>query len=698
MTQLVVADVAVEFGATTLFEKVSFTVAAGDRWGIIGRNGSGKTTLFKLLTGQLAPSRGQVARAPGVKVTLLEQHRDFGPDVRTIWDAVAGAFADLQQLEQSLHDQAANLEHDHSEAALERYGRDMERFERDGGYTWHARVDQVLEGLGFDPEASKTRELARLSGGERGRVGLARQLAMPGDVLLLDEPTNHLDLETATWLESYLKGVEQTVILVSHDRAFLGAVVDHVLHVENGTMTPYTGSYEAFIRQREERRLAQQRQFDKQSKVIAAQEDYIRRNIAGQNTKQAKGRRKILARTPRLSPPPGAEDVMALRLESAHRGGDQVFVADRATLAVPAPAVGDASPAANAGGNGDARPAERVLIRDFTARLTRGEVIGFLGPNGAGKSTLLKAMTGERETLKAGSLRLGDSISWSYYRQDLTQVPFGKTLYDVIQDLRPTWERRMVQGHLGRFGFSGDEVLRKADTLSGGERARVALAMMMLTRANLLILDEPTNHLDVESIEALEDALDAYDGTIILVSHDRALLRALSTQVWVLHEGRVHAFEQPFLEWEETGGETMLRERAAGSAAASDAERARLAAEARQRQRDAELVERAREEEKRERQAGAEQRRGADRDQRRQARDAQKRLEQAERRAHQLEERVGALQAQLDDAALYATPDGIERAGTVARELDAARAELEAALEAWSAAGEALELLGGAPA
>jgi ATP-binding cassette subfamily F protein 3 len=676
VTQLALSDVGVEFGATTLFERVTFTVAAGERWGVIGRNGSGKTTLFRLLTGQMQPSRGQIARQPGLRVTLLEQHRDFG-DAKTVWDAVAGGLAELRALERSLAEQAAAMEHDHSEAAMERYGRDLERFERDGGYTYHARVDQVVEGLGFDPEEAKVRGLDKLSGGERGRVGLARQLVLPGDVLLLDEPTNHLDLETARWLEGYLRQTDRTVILVSHDRAFLSAVVDHVLHVEAGTMTPYAGSYEHFVAQRTERRLVQQRQFDKQGKVIAAQEDYIRRNLAGQNTKQAKGRRKLLARTPRLSPPPGEEDVMSLRLEVAQRGGDQVLVADKATLAVRNP-----------------DKTERVLIRDFTARLTRGEVVGFVGPNGAGKSTLLKAVVGERGPLAAGSLRVGDSIQVAHYRQDMGQVPFGKTLYDVIQDLRPTWERRLVQGHLGRFGFSGDEVLRRADTLSGGERARVALAMMMLSRANLLILDEPTNHLDVESIEALEDALEGYEGTVLLVSHDRALLRALATQVWALHDGRVHAFEQPFDEWEAEGGEERMRARAATpntAAAAGAAERARLEQEARARQREEERQLRLREEEKRARQEAGGAKRAADRDQRKLSREAERRLERAEREAQRLEAEAAALQAELDDPALYASPDGVQKAKGLSARHDAVRAQLERALEEWAAAGEAAE-------
>jgi ATP-binding cassette subfamily F protein 3 len=663
MTQLAISNAGVEFGATTLFKDITFTVAAGDRWGVVGRNGTGKTTLFKLLTGELQPSKGQVVRQPGVRVTLLEQHRDFG-GATTVWEGVAGAFHGLLALERSLAEQADALAHTHDEAAMERYGRDLERFEREGGYTYAARVDAVLDGLGFDPDVSRTRLLSTLSGGERGRVGLARQLVLPGEVLLLDEPTNHLDLETTRWLEGWLKGTDRSIVLVSHDRAFLDAVVDHVLHFEGGTATPYAGGYQAFVAQREERRLAQQRQFEKQSKVIAAEEDYIRRNIAGQNTKQAKGRRKKLARMPRLSAPIGEEAVMALRLEIADRGGDQIVVADKASVGVP-----------NEAGT-------RVLIESFTGRLTRGEVVGFIGPNGAGKSTLLKAIVGETAPL-GGRLHVGDSIRTAYYSQNLSQLPLDRAIYDVISDLRPTWERRLLQGHLGRFGFSGDEVQRKVGTLSGGERARVALAVMMLSRANFLVLDEPTNHLDVESIEALEDALDDYEGTVLLVSHDRALLRALATQVWVLHDRRVTVFDGSFEEWETASKE---REHAAAVHAAEE--------EALRRVKERERMERA----KREAEAQSAQKapapndkRGAERDQRRAARDAQKRVEQSEKRVAELEAKVAELTRALDDPALYGTPDGVKKAAELGQALDRAKAGLDSALEEWTAATEALE-------
>jgi ATP-binding cassette subfamily F protein 3 len=639
------SGVAVEFGGTTLFENVSFTVGRGDRWGIVGRNGTGKTTLFRLVTGELQPTRGTVARISGVRTAVLDQHRDFG-DATTIWDAAAQPFADLIALEKSLAEQAAALAHDPDEAALERYGRDLERFERDGGYTFRARVDAVLHGLGFDPVEARTRPLDRLSGGERGRLGLARQLVAPAELLLLDEPTNHLDLETTRWLEEYLRGLDATILLVSHDRAFLEAIVDHVLHLEGGTAIPYVGGYSAFVNQRAERRLAQQRAFEQQQKKIAAEEEYIRRNIAGQNSRQAKGRRTRLARLPRLAPPPGEEGVMALRFEAADRGGDQVLVAEDLRLAV----------------------GDRVLVDGFSTRLTRGEVVGLVGPNGAGKSTLLRAITGERAP-DGGSLRVGESIRIAYYRQDLGDLPPDRPLFDIIHDLRPDWDRGKVQGHLGRFGFSGDEVQRRVATLSGGERACVALAVIMLSGANLLIFDEPTNHLDVESIEALEDAIEGFDGTVILVSHDRALLRALVTRVWFLEDGRIAEFAGSFDEWEET----MAERRRAADAAAAEAER-------RERER------------QRERRRLA---RGDEGDMARRAalREAKRALEAAEKAIADLEARVAELTAILEDPTLYSTPEGSMRAKAIDAEREEARRELDRAYEAWTAAAEDVERL-----
>jgi ATP-binding cassette subfamily F protein 3 len=656
MTQLSVGNAWVEFGATTLFRDITFTVAAGERWGVVGRNGTGKTTLFRLMTGDLAPSRGTVTRQSGLTLSLLGQHRDYGT-ASTVWEAAAGPFAELLALEISLAEQAEGLSTNHDEAALSRYGRDLERFEREGGYTIAPRVDAVLQGLGFDAAKARTQLLDTLSGGERGRVGLARQLVAPSDILLLDEPTNHLDLETTAWLEQYLRETDRTVILVSHDRAFLAAVVDHVLHFEGDSATPYAANYENFILQRQERRLAQQRAFDKQQKVISAQVDYIARNLAGVNTKQAKGRRKLLARMPRLGSPVGEDGTMALRLDIAERGGDQVAVAEKLRIQVE----------------------NRVLIDRFDGRIMRGDRLGIVGPNGAGKSTLLKTLVGERPA-DAGALRVGNSISVAYYDQNLGQVPLTKTLFEAINELRPTWERRMVQGHLGRFGFSGDEVQRKAETLSGGERARVALAMLMLSRANLLVLDEPTNHLDVETIEVLEDAIEAYEGTVILVSHDRAMLRALASKVWVLHDRHITTFDGTFAEWE------VASEERAHAAAVRQSEEVAL---------------RRVEEKKKTVRREPEPSRGAKTkgaaDPRKALRAARDSAAQAERTVAQLEGEVGALTRTLDDPELYTKPNGVDQAHTLGIQLDKLRVRLDKALATWEQETAALEALERAP-
>jgi len=640
MTQIAFAGVGVDFGATRLFSDVTFTVDPGERWGIVGRNGTGKTTLFRLLTGDLEPTRGSIARASNLRVSLLEQHRDYGA-ATNVWEAAAGELAELLALEQSLIEQAANLAHDSSPRALARYGEDLERFEREGGYAVTARIDAVLHGLEFDPAEARVTPLSALSGGELGRLGLARQLMSTADVLLLDEPTNHLDLETTRWLEQYLAASERTVLLVSHDRAFLSATVDHVLHLEGGSATPYSAGYTDFVAQRAERRLAQQRAFEQQKRVIAKESDYIARNIAGQNSKQAKGRRKRLERLPRLSPVTSAEGTMALRFEVGERGGDQVVMAKNVSVAV----------------------GERILVERFSGTLKRTDVVGLIGRNGAGKSTLLRALLGEHP-IKKGELTVGGSISPGYYRQDLSQVPLDKTLYQVIEELRPKWERGPIQGHLGRFGFSGQEVLRRADSLSGGERARLALAILMLSRANLLILDEPTNHLDVESIEALEDAIDGYDGTVILVSHDRALLRALTTRIWVLHDRHVTEFAGGFGEWEE-----VSTERAHAAAVSAAEEQALRQLHERKRVAPAPKADRGK-----------------------QLRRVQRELEEAEAAVGVLEAEVARVVTSLDDPALYTRQGGARTAHELGAQLETLKRDLETAIERWTKATEQVEM------
>ena len=643
MSLISVSNLGISFGATTLLKDVTFTVGAGDRWGIVGRNGSGKTSLFRILTGAMQPSTGSVARQPGLVHALLDQHRAFEGAV-TVWDAAAMAFREVIAIEQSLAEQAerlAELGENTPPAVLDRFGHDQERFAHLGGYTFHARVDAVLQGLGFDAEESKARPVSSLSGGERGRVGLAAQLISPAELLLLDEPTNHLDLETTDWLQQWLSESDETIIVISHDRAFLDTIADHILHLEGETGETYRGGYSSFVTQRTERRLSRDREVERQRKMIAKEEEYIRRNLAGVNTFQAKGRRKRLERLPRLAPPPGDPSAMVLRLDSGTRGGDQVITAKN--LAV---------------GIGD-----RVLVSEFTGVAQRGDVIALVGPNGAGKSTLLATLLGQRAA-QGGEAKVGGSITPAWFRQDLADLPLDRTMYDAIGDLRPLWTRGAIQNHLGCFGFTGQEVMRGIASLSGGERARMALAIITLSHANLLVLDEPTNHLDVESIEAIEDALEEYEGTVILVSHDRAFLRELATRVWAFDGTRIRDFDGSFAEWEADFAARVARQQRSQADVATSQKAATKARSQRttERQDDDQAAKRAR-------------KRAAD---------------DAERSVARHEARVAELERELADPALYdGSAESARRAGTLDQELARTRAALDAALAAWSEVGDA---------
>jgi len=644
VTILSLSDVSVEFGATMLLRDVTFNVAAGERWGIVGRNGAGKTTLFRLIDGSLSPTRGTIVRQSGLRLAVLDQARVFdGAD--TVWDAAASGYGDLVALEHRIARQAERLSELGEQVTasdLERFGRDQEQFAHQGGYQLEARVDAVLQGLGFDPAEARKRPLASLSGGERGRVGLAAQLAAPVDLVLLDEPTNHLDLETIDWLKRYLAEFGETLMVISHDRAFLDDTVDHVLHVAGRTTTVYRGGYSAFVTQRAERQLALERQVTQQRKVVAKEEEYIRRNIAGRNSAQAKGRRTRLARLPRLSPPPGEEEAMSVTFAPAERGGDQVLIVERLRVAV----------------------GDRTLVREFTGTARRGDVIALIGPNGAGKTTLLATLLGARAAA-SGTARVGAGVQAEWFRQDLAQVPEDRTIYDCIAEVRGRWTRGHIQNHLGCFGFSGDAVQRNTAVLSGGERARVALALLTLRPANLLVLDEPTNDLDVESIEALEDGLEDYEGSVIVVSHDRAFLRELATRVWAFDGDRIQEFAGTFVEWEQQQAER---------AAADRAERAQAGGAARTTRTDARKAAAARREIQESR------------------RSAQREARDKELAVHAAEARIVELERALADPALYdGGSTGVREAARLNAELMQARRELDDALARWTEASDALE-------
>ncbi len=641
MTFLTLANVSVSFGGNPLLDDLSLTLSKGERWGVVGRNGAGKTTIFRLITGDLDPTSGTVVRAPGMRVTLLDQHREYD-NAASVWDAAASGFSDVIALGRELDRLTARLEelgNRATDADAARYGRVLEQFTHLDGYEFHSRVDSVLQGLGFDPNEAKARPLATLSGGELGRVGLAAQLAAPADLRLFDEPTNHLDLDTTRWLASYLRESGDTVLVISHDRAFLDETVERVLFVNAGTAVSYRGGYSEFVRQRNAREITEQRVYAKQQTLIKKEEEYIRRNIVGQKTKQAQSRRRKLERLPRLSAPPADEQSMVLLLEASERGGDRVV--DMKDLRV---VVGT-----------------RTLLEGVTVTARRRDVIALVGANGTGKTTLLATILGAHPPA-GGEVKLGASIAAAWYRQDLVGVPLDRKVFDIIYDLRPQWTRGQVQGHLGAFQFSGDEVFRVTNSLSGGERSRVALAMTTLARANLLVLDEPTNHLDVEGIEVLEDAIEQYDGTVILVSHDRAFLRELSTRVWTITDGKLEDYDGPFVDWE-TKQEELTRER----------EIRRTIEEEQQR-------------------PPPKKRPPKPPDPARIRRKADREVQAAEGAVEAAERSVAAIEADLADAGLYdGTEEGNRRADELGRSLEEAKQVLNEAMARWSDAVETLE-------
>jgi ATP-binding cassette subfamily F protein 3 len=630
-----------QYGDRWVFRDVSFAVGERERWGIVGRNGVGKTTLFRALTGEDEVTEGEVWRHPGLRFTLLRQNRGE-QSAATVHQAALEPFADLIAMEARIGLELEQLneatEPAESERILKSYDRHVEDFRRRGGYEMRSRADATLEGLGFGPDAWD-KPIRALSGGELGRLRLVQTLLHQPDVLLLDEPTNHLDLRSTEWLEEFLRGYPGTVLVVSHDRVFLERLADHVLHLEEGTAYAYSGGYESFLDQREARRELQRKQFEQQQAMIARTEDFIRRNLAGQKTKQAKSRRTLLSRIDRLSAVSEDGRAMAMRFAAGGRSGGVVMRADGVQCAY----------------------GPRVLFHPFSAEVSRGERIAIVGPNGCGKSTLMRVLAGVAQAQR-GSVTMGTGVRTAYYRQDFTHLDPDRKVREEVAEAAPSLTFPELRSHLGRFLFSGDEQEARVGDLSGGEQARVALARITLQKANLLLLDEPTNHLDIESREVLEEALEGYDGTVILISHDRAMLSATSTRVWAWDDGRFVDYPGSFDEWLEWSAGRKAE-------SASHAVLARAA------------------EPKPSAGAGGAKGGGLSKNE---IRRRERELEELEARIQQVEARIGEIEAALGDPALYAAGADPARPAALAAERDALQTELAQAYAAWERVGEEL--------
>ena len=514
MTVLSVQALAKRFGERLVFSDVSFRLAHGDRVGLVGPNGVGKTTLLRVAAGFDSSDAGNVALARGTRIGFVEQEV-LTEATGTVEEHARGAAAHLRELEAEMHELEPRLGSADQEL-LERYSEVQHQFEHAGGYDFEATVGRVLGGLGLD--ALRDREVATLSGGERTRLGLARLLLDDPDLLLLDEPTNHLDVAALEWLERFLIEQDDTLLVSSHDRWFLDRVTSLTLSFEKGTVVEYRGGYSSYARQRAEREAATEKAAARQAIEIERTEEFIRRYGAGQRSKEARGRGKKLARVERIEAPERAPQ-HGWKLEAAHLAGDTV-------VQTTPLAIGYGSP---------------PLVRTGMLRVGRDARIAVVGPNGAGKTTLVRTLVGDLAAIE-GYVQSAPTARVAFLAQAQQELTGDDTVLDAMK-LAAGMTDAEARDHLARFLFRGEEVFKSVGVLSGGERSRLALARLAARHANLLVLDEPTNHLDLLAREQLETVLQAFEGALLFVSHDRYFIDKLATEIWPIEADVLKRFE-----------------------------------------------------------------------------------------------------------------------------------------------------------
>jgi ATP-binding cassette subfamily F protein 3 len=520
MAVVIASDLGKDVAGEPLLRGVSFKLERRDRMTLSGRNGAGKTTLLRMLAGDASIDVGELVLAKGVKVALHDQRPPRERSV-SLRDYVLSGARELVAIEAelgSLEEAMAGGAHD--EATLNRYAEAQARLEHAGGYRWREAALSTLHGLGFRDDADLDRELRTFSGGELTRASLGRALAGAPDLLLLDEPTNHLDIDSLEWLEQHLVALDAAVVLVAHDRWFLEAVGTSVLELEGGRGRFFPGPWHAWRREQAARELALGRAIERQLDEIDRLERFVTRFRAGTRARQAQSRAKRLAKIERIARDPADRAGLAFAFKPPERSGRVVFELTGGRITI----------------------GERVLLEDAELWLERGEHVSVVGPNGAGKTTLIETLAGSRE-LQAGKLLRGHNVKLGYLSQHADELGTGtaRTVVEAAQratGLTPGKARAL----LGRFLFSGEEADKPLEVLSGGERRRLSLAILVSSGANVLILDEPTNHLDLESREALEQALDAFEGAILLVSHDRALLDAVGSRTVALEDEGLRSY------------------------------------------------------------------------------------------------------------------------------------------------------------
>jgi ATP-binding cassette, subfamily F, member 3 len=520
MAVVIASDLKKDIAGDPLLAGVSFKLERRDRMTLSGRNGAGKTTLLRMLAGEASIDGGELVFSKGAKVALHDQRPPRDRDI-SLRDYILSGAAELVAIEGDL----AGLEQAmaggaHDDATLERYAHAQARLEHAGGYNWRDRALATLHGLGFGDDADLDRPLATFSGGELTRASLGRALAGDPDLLLLDEPTNHLDIAALEWLETHLVNLDAAIVLVAHDRWFLEAVGTSVLELEAGRGKFFAGTWHAWRREKAARELALGRSIERQQAEIDRLERFVTRFRAGTRARQAQSRAKKLSKIDRISRDPTDGAGLEFAFKAPERSGRVIFELEHASL--------------SAGG--------KQLLRDAEMWLERGEHVSLVGPNGAGKTTLIETLAGQRELVE-GKLRTGHNVTIGFLSQHAEELSAGtaRTVLEATQRatrLTPGKARAL----LGHFLFSGEDAEKPLDGLSGGERRRLSLAILVHSGANLLILDEPTNHLDLESREALEAALRAFPGSLLLVSHDRALLDAIGTRTVALEDQELHSY------------------------------------------------------------------------------------------------------------------------------------------------------------
>ncbi|ETY75257.1 ABC-F family ATP-binding cassette domain-containing protein [Lactiplantibacillus fabifermentans] len=514
MILLQVQQVMRRFGADVLFENVQMDIQEHGRVALVGRNGAGKSTLLKMIAGETVPDEGQISMRKGLTIGYLAQDQGLNSD-NTIWEEMSSVFAELHKLEAQMHQLEAQLsdpkimaDETAYQQTLKTYDQVQTDFQQKNGYGYQAEIRGVLHGFQFDADVYD-KSVTALSGGQKTQLALAKLLLEKRDLLILDEPTNHLDVETLTWLESYLQSYSGALLIVSHDRYFLDRVVNEVYDLSHHEMVHYTGNYDQYVQQKAARIQAEWKHYEKQQAEISKLEDFVNRNIVrASTTKRAQSRRKQLEKMDRLERPDGDEKTAHFGFHAAKQSGNIVLTVKDAAV----------------GYDG------RTLSEPDTLNVKKHEAIAIVGPNGIGKSTLLKSILGQIPFIK-GQAVFGTNVVTGYYDQEQKNLHDKKTVLSELWDEHPTTPEKDIRTILGSFLFTGEDVDKPINALSGGERARLLLTKLAMQNDNFLILDEPTNHLDIDSREVLEVALNDFDGTLLFVSHDRYFINQVATSV-----------------------------------------------------------------------------------------------------------------------------------------------------------------------